>query len=105
MACSPDLYLLASGSTDTMVNFYDVRSLAWVQTLPRFNDAIVAIDFFAPQCLVVVADESAAVSLWRTRPHCGQWTCIYRFSNLEWFGPQWSEVKLVSAVCFSSFRD
>lgn len=105
MSCSPKLHLLASGSTDTMVNFYDMRSLAWVQTLPRFNDVIVAIDFFAPQCLLVVADESAAVSLWRTRPHANQWTCVYRFSNLEWYGPHWSEVKLVSAVCFSSFED
>ncbi|CAJ1438651.1 unnamed protein product [Effrenium voratum] len=82
LRCSPELLLLASGSTDMQVVLYDLKTMKYESALSRFQHVISAVDFLPKRCLLVVADQGGHVSFWRTRPHPDQWTCVFHFRNL-----------------------
>lgn len=79
---SPELLLLASGSTDMQVVLYDLKTMKFETALSRFQHVIAAVDFLPKRCLLVVADQGGHISFWRMRPHPDQWTCIFHFRNL-----------------------
>lgn len=79
---SPELLLLASGSTDMQVVLYDLKTMKFENALSRFQHVIAAVDFLPKRCLLVVADQGGHISFWRMRPHPDQWTCIFHFRNL-----------------------
>jgi len=79
---SPELLLLASGSTDMQVVLYDLQTMKFETALSRFQHVIAAVDFLPKRCLLVVADQGGHISFWRMRPHPDQWTCIFHFRNL-----------------------
>lgn len=89
LACSPELWLLASGGTDMKVILYDLRTLKYEHTIgegdkrsEKFKSVIAAIDFLSKRCLLAVADQGGNVSLWRVRPHPDKYTLVSRFKNI-----------------------
>jgi WD40 repeat protein len=89
LACSPELWLLASGGTDMKVILYDLRTLKYEHTIgegdkrsEKFKSVIAAIDFLSNRCLLAVADQGGNVSLWRVRPHPDKYTLVSRFKNI-----------------------
>lgn len=82
LACSPELWLLASGGTDMKVILYDLRTLKHEYTFKRMKSVISAIDFLASRCLLAVADQGGNVSLWRVRPHPDKYSLVTRFKNV-----------------------
>jgi hypothetical protein len=82
LACSPELWLLASGGTDMKVILYDLRTLKHEYTFKRMKSVISAIDFLASRCLLAVADQGGNVSLWRVRPHPDKYALVTRFKNI-----------------------
>mmetsp|Transcript_13671 Transcript_13671/g.21538 ORF Transcript_13671/g.21538 Transcript_13671/m.21538 type:complete len:1188 (-) Transcript_13671:92-3655(-) len=89
LACSPELWLLASGGTDMKVILYDLRTLKYEHTIgegekrnEKFKSVIAAIDFLSSRCLLAVADQGGNVSLWRVRPHPDKYSLVSRFKNI-----------------------
>lgn len=88
LACSPELWILASGGTDQQVVIYDLRTLKLEYKFERFKQPIAAIDVLPNRCLLAVADQGGCISLWRLRPHPDKYRLVALFANLPGVGKQ-----------------
>jgi len=81
MCLCVELNLLASGGVDTLVCFYDLKTLKLEHKITRLQNVISGLDILSSKCLVAVADHGGFVSLWRVCPHPGKWAQIYVLNN------------------------
>ncbi|CEM34428.1 unnamed protein product [Vitrella brassicaformis CCMP3155] len=82
LAVSAQIHLAAAG-VECRVELICLKSLRRESTLEPVTGAVTALAFMEERPILAVGDAGGSISLWLTRPHSMEGTCMYTFENLD----------------------